>query len=50
MYAMTHYENTQQRLAFDTLIELGADKELRDNRNLSIEDYAKERKVLGLFD
>ena len=50
MYAMTHYENTQQRLAFDTLIELGADKELRDNHNLSIEDYAKERKVLGLFD
>jgi len=50
MYAMTNYENTKNRLAFDMLIKFGADKYLRDNHGLTIHDYAKKRNVLGLFD
>ena len=49
MYAMTFYEKSKQRLAFDTLIEFGANKELRDMRHNSIEDYADDRGVLDLF-
>ena len=50
MYAMTNYENTKNRLAFDMLIKFGANKYIRDNHGLTIHDYAKKRNVLGLFD
>ncbi len=49
MYAMTYYENTRQRLAFDLLLEHGANIDLRDYRGLSIKDYAKKRAVRDLF-
>lgn len=50
MYAMTHYENTKQRLVFDALIDFGANLDLRDYHGFSIMDYAKERAVRGLFE
>lgn len=49
MYAMTHFENTGKRLAFDTLMDFGASMDLRDYRGFSVLDYAKERNVYGLF-
>ncbi len=49
MYAMKNFENTNQRLGFDFLLENGANKKLRDGHNLSIEDYARLRKVFGLL-
>lgn len=49
MYAMAHYEKSKDRSAFDMLIEFGADKELRDIRNYSIDDHAIERGILGLY-
>lgn len=50
MYAMTHYEKTGKRLAFDLLIKHGASLDLCDTSGLSIKDYAKKRAVFGLFD
>ena len=50
MYAMTNYENTKSRVAFDMLIDLGANKYLRDNHGLTIHDYAKKRNILSLLD
>lgn len=50
MYAMTHYENTKERLVFDLLIEFGAMLDIRDRHGLSIKDYAKKRAVHGLFE
>jgi len=50
MYAMTHFENTGQRLVFDALIKHGASLDLKDLSGLSIKDYAKKRAVQGLFE
>ena len=49
MYAMSHFEKSKKRYAFDTLLEFGADKEIRDNSNNSIEDYAIERNIRDLL-
>jgi len=49
MYAMTHYENSGQRVVFDVLLDSGAHVSSRDFRGLSIKDYAVERAVSGLF-
>lgn len=50
MYAMTNYENTKSRVAFDILIQFGANKYLRDSHGLTIHDYAKKRNIVGLLD
>lgn len=50
MYAMANYENTKNRDAFDVLLAFGADKYLHDSHGLTILDYAKQRKVVGLFE
>jgi ankyrin repeat protein len=50
MYAMSHYENSGDRLCFEFLKSHGADMSIRDGHSKSIYDYAKERNVVGLFD
>jgi len=49
MYAMSNYEKTQSRLSFDLLLQNGADVDLRDMHDKTIEDYAQQRNVIGLF-
>ena len=49
MYAMSHYENTTNRSAFDLLLRFGANVDLRDYFGLTILEYAQKRNVVDLF-
>jgi ankyrin repeat protein len=49
MYAMSCFERTGKRAAFDCLLKNGANLNLVDFYGKSIEDYAADRGVVGLF-
>ena len=50
MYAMSFYERSNNRLAFDFLLENNANLDLCDASKKSIKDYAFQRNVTGLFE
>jgi methionyl-tRNA formyltransferase len=50
MYAMSNYEKSRSRLSFDLLLKHRADVELHDVYNKTIQDYARQRNVIGLFE